>query len=84
MPGVNQLIDMPLGSAPVGTHLAAVECNGADLFSMDALQLVSGQAVGTLFDLEESQYMQERMEAERQNQGTHPCLSCSRVCLELC
>ena len=36
---------------------------------MDALQLVSGQAVGTLFDLEESQYMQERMEAERQHQG---------------
>ena len=33
------------------------------------LQLVSGQAVGTLFDLEESRYMQERMEVERQNQG---------------
>ena len=34
------------------------------------LQLVSGQAVGTLFDLEESRYMQERMEAEAQDQGT--------------
>lgn len=33
------------------------------------LQLVSGQAVGTLFDLEESRYMQERMEAEAQHQG---------------
>ena len=33
------------------------------------LQLVSGQAVGTLFDLEESKYMQERMEAEAQYQG---------------
>ncbi|KAL0046411.1 hypothetical protein WJX82_000130 [Trebouxia sp. C0006] len=32
------------------------------------LQLVSGQAVGTLFDLEESRYMQERMEAEAQDQ----------------
>ena len=43
---------------------------------MSALQLVSGQAVGTLFDLEESQYMQERMEAERQNQGAFlPLLS---------
>lgn len=39
---------------------------------LSVLQLVSGQAVGTLFDLEESQYMQERMEAERQNQG-NPC-----------
>lgn len=37
---------------------------------LNALQLVSGQAVGTLFDLEESQYMQERMEAERHTQGT--------------
>ncbi len=34
------------------------------------VQLVSGQAVGTLFDLEESRYMQERMEAEAQHQGT--------------
>ncbi len=37
---------------------------------MPCLQLVSGQAVGTLFDLEESRYMQERMEAEAQDQGT--------------
>ena len=41
-----------------------------DVVCVNALQLVSGQAVGTLFDLEESQYMQERMEAERQNQGS--------------
>ena len=39
-----------------------------------SLQLVSGQAVGTLFDLEESRYMQERMEAEAQHQGTQPAL----------
>lgn len=38
-----------------------------------AVQLVSGQTVGTLFDMEESKYMQERMEleadAERQRQS---------------
>lgn len=39
---------------------------------MSVLQLVSGQAVGTLFDLEESKYMQERMEAEAQYQGNPP------------
>ena len=75
---------MPLGSAAAGKYLAAAECNGADLVSMSALQLVSGQAVGTLFDMEESQYMQERMEAERQFQGTHPCLSRSLLCFKLC
>ena len=41
------------------------------------LQLVSGQAVGTLFDLEESRYMQERMEAEAQDQGTSPAVTIS-------
>lgn len=44
--------------------------NHTEAVCVNALQLVSGQAVGTLFDLEESQYMQERMEAERHNQGT--------------
>jgi len=39
-------------------------CMHMTLWCMSCLQLVSGQAVGTLFDLEESRYMQERMEAE--------------------
>lgn len=42
------------------------------------MQLVSGQTVGTLFDMEESKAMQERMEleaeADRQRQGC-PLLS---------
>ena len=48
------------------------------------LQLVSGQAVGTLFDLEESRYMQERMEAEAQHQGELSpfyCLPSTVYCL---
>jgi len=47
-------------------------CMHMTLWCMSCLQLVSGQAVGTLFDLEESRYMQERMEAEAQDQGTQP------------
>lgn len=47
-------------------------CMHMTLWCMSCLQLVSGQAVGTLFDLEESRYMQERMEAEAQHQGTQP------------
>jgi hypothetical protein len=49
-------------------------CMHMTLWCMSCLQLVSGQAVGTLFDLEESRYMQERMEAEAQHQGTQPAL----------
>lgn len=45
-------------------------CMHMTTWYMPCLQLVSGQAVGTLFDLEESRYMQERMEAEAQDQGT--------------
>ena len=49
-----------------------------------AVQLVSGQTVGTLFDMEESKYMQERMEleaaADRQGQGLSSCASpCSAL-----